>query len=252
MSSATCSLNGFSFSYNSSGGISLWGSGFPHQPGSRFDRGPPGRLVGIGGPGGVVAGIRRRRLDLVEIDVPVLAPLVLVVLDPYASTFQPLGLIPDRFAEGRIFVAFRVAHHVAQVASARLEGAHLVERDQVLHGHLPVPEIAPFAQVGASSLARARDIGGRTTPLDTDEAAVRKGLARPLRISSRSSWVSWEWAATPSPGPQPDSDLRGPGHAMRLSIPKPKLARSRSQHAGRGGLSVPLRPAAWARPASCG
>jgi hypothetical protein len=59
------------------------------------------------------------RLDLVEVDVRVLAALALVVLDPSPLPLQPLGLVPDRLAKRRVLVAVRVAQDTTRSGTPR-------------------------------------------------------------------------------------------------------------------------------------
>src|SRR4051794_29268534 len=123
------------------------------EPGRCVYRGAPGGLGGIGVR--AAASLVCRRFDLVEVDVAVLPALLLVALDLHAPPLERARRLPDPLAEGRVLVAVAVAHDVADAAAARLERAHVVDRDDLLHACV-VPGSAPGqAEAGAAGAARS-------------------------------------------------------------------------------------------------
>src|SRR4051812_20890932 len=101
------------------------------QPRRRVDRGAPGRFLRLGL---VLAGLVRKRLDLVQVDVVEVAALLLVVLDAGALALEPHRGVPDVLAERRVLLAVGVPDDVAGAAAARLERTHRVHGDRGVHG----------------------------------------------------------------------------------------------------------------------
>src|SRR3954470_6187564 len=132
------------------GGRLLVRVGLADEPGSGVHGRAPGGFFGIGV---VAAGCRdlgRSRLDLVQVDVGVLAALLFVVLDPNAVALELPGLFPYALAEGRVLVAVAVAHDIAHVAALRLERAHVGDRHDRFHA-------GAFTRGGGSYSSRGPD-----------------------------------------------------------------------------------------------
>jgi hypothetical protein len=105
------------------------------EPRRGVDRGPPGDLVGFRR---LIrrAGLRARRLDLVEVDVAEAALLFLVELDARRPALGLAGAATDVGPERRVLVAVVVDEHPARVAGLRLELLHGPDVDGLLHGPL--------------------------------------------------------------------------------------------------------------------
>src|SRR3982751_3042563 len=100
MSSATSSLNGFSFWKNVFGGTLCFGL----SPSSQGAASTAVRHA----TSSASRSSSSERFDLVEVDVGVTVSLLLVTLDPGAAALGGEGLSRDRLAERRVFVPLLV------------------------------------------------------------------------------------------------------------------------------------------------
>jgi hypothetical protein len=103
------------------------------------------------------------RLDGVEVNVRVAAPLLLVVLDARPGSLRAQRRVPDRLAEGRVFVSFVIADDVTRVPAPGLDVADVRDEDLTLHLWVPTrihtrrthhPYASTLAASRASSVVR--------------------------------------------------------------------------------------------------